>query len=150
MCAARGTRANREGCRVRTRALAQWIQMKHEDVLIESARVEAVKETARLIGVARASAGNAADAAGLDDKTKELRVNQAGRNVEAIPVRIDPQDVPTLEWCSRLAAKHVAASKAKVGKMEGLKEEILDRVKADPDTTGKRPPKPPQAGGPPS
>ncbi len=52
------------------------------------------------------------------------------------PRNIDPE-TPTVEWCMRLALKHGKAARAKVGKMKGLREDILDRVKRDPDKAGK-------------
>ena len=65
-------------------------------------------------------------------------------NPEAAAVKVKARDitneVPTRAWCERIAKKHVKAARGKAGsKLSDLLPELLGRVKADPDTQGKRP-----------
>ena len=63
---------------------------------------------------------------------QDLISSRPGENIDA--------DTPTLEWCERIAKKHGKAAKDKIGKGRGkMKAEILERVKSDPDTKGKKP-----------
>jgi len=124
---------------MRTRSLASYMQIKLLQDIVADATAEAVSATAVLITQARADA----TANGQDpDRAEAL--------VQPVPLRnIDPE-TPTLEWCGRIAKKHGKGARGKVGKFTGLKEEMLVRVRADPDSAGKRPSSPPgPPGGPP-
>ena len=107
--------------------LAQYLQMKLEQDLLADATAEAVAATAAAITQARADA----DAAGQDPDAAEAAVEPAKlRNIDG--------DVPTLEWCERIAKKHGKDAKDKVGKLKGIKAELLDAVRKDPDKKGKK------------
>lgn len=121
---------------MRTKSLGRYVQVKMTQDIVADATAEAVAATAALITQARAEA---VDAGEDPDRAEKL--------VGAVPLRNIDDEVPTLEWCDRIAKKHGKDSKGKVGKMKGLKEEILDRVKKDPDNKGKKRKQPPQAGG---
>ncbi len=108
--------------------LAQYLQMKMEQDLLTAATDEAVSATVQAITDARA----AAVVAGEDPDAAEAAV-------EAVPLRPIDEDVPTLEWCARIAKKHSKAARDKVGKLNGLRDEILDRAKKDPDKKDKTP-----------
>ena len=108
--------------------LAQYLQLKMEQDLVAAATDEAVTATAALITQARADAVKA-----------KADPDVAEAAVKAVPLRPIHEDVPTLEWCARIAKKHSKAAKKKVGKLNGLRADILDRVKKDPDKKDKTP-----------
>jgi len=114
--------------------LAQYLQLKMEQDLVADSEAEAAGLDVAELARARAAARAAASAAGKDPDAAEAAVrvpDSQRRNIDG--------EVPTLAWCERIARKHARASRNKVGKLNGLREEILDRVKKDPDTQGKMP-----------
>ena len=112
-----------------TRELEMYLQMKMGEDLIAEMEAEAVAATVEAINKAR----DDAEEAGEDPDEAEAAVEPV------TPRRLTNDDLPTLEWCGRIARSHARAAKGKTGKLKGLREEILARVKADPDTNGKRP-----------
>ena len=80
---------------MRVRALAQYLQIKMEQDLVKASRDEAIAATAAAITAARADAvANGQD----PDRAEAL--------VPAVRMRSIDADVPTLEWCKRMAVKH--------------------------------------------
>jgi hypothetical protein len=109
------------------RALEQYLQLTMERDLIDAAQADADSATATLIADARAQA----TADGENPDVAEALVEPVR------PVDIG-DDVPSLNWCGRIAKKHAKAARGKVGKMKGLKKDLLERVRKDPDKNGKR------------
>lgn len=107
--------------------LAWYLQFQIEQDMVADAKVAAQLETAQL----RAQARAAAEVKGEDPDRAEAAVRDA-------PPTMDSGDVPSLEWCERMAKKHAAQARRKIGEMAGLREEILDMVRRDPDDTDKK------------
>jgi hypothetical protein len=103
-------------------SLAWFLQFELEQDMVADAKTEAAIKTGELRSQARANA----QANGEDPDAAAARVKE-------LPPTYDSADVPSLDWCSRMAMKHAKSSKQKVGKQRGLKDELLDRVRKDPD-----------------
>ena len=112
--------------------LAQYLQLKMEQDLVADSEAEAAGLDVATLAQARADARAAASASGEDPDAAEAAVKVSDsrrRNID--------EEVPTMEWCERIARKHSRGARSKVGKLNGLREEILDRVKKDPDKKDK-------------
>lgn len=120
--------------------LVRYIQWKIHLDLQDVAREEAVTATAAAIGQARADAASN----GRDPDV-------AAAAVEAVKPRRVDDEIPTMDWVERMIRKHAVDARQAVGRMQGLKADLLDRVRADPDDAGRRrsPPGDPPGGGPP-
>jgi hypothetical protein len=106
--------------------LAEYIQLKIHQELGDASVAAAEAATDAAIAEARAEA-----------EANDEDPDEAAAEVEdVLPEPVDDH-VPTLEWCGRIAKKHAKAAKDKVGKMDGLKEDLLDRVKKDKDKKDK-------------
>lgn len=123
--------------------LVEAVQHQHyfEAKAEADAELKALKDAA--VEVARAKARTDGEALELSEAQIKIREHRAGKAVQDPKLDRDLDGaVPTRAWCERMVKKHAkAAREENAGDRRAFRDDLLARVKADPDIKDKKPKK---------